>query len=428
VASSGGEKVRCLALLVLALLVTFSASAEPLNVHIPFSRPILLEFEYYGATYPATYTVWGNIGTVTLAASYYESYLAAYGGACCSGVTPGTFSDFTVTIDLTTLEAAGSAYGLLGPFSGLATHVSTTTSGGYGFLPDLDGPIFCPLTFPGCVAVPTAPYDPQTGTLTAVGYDRVSHHISIDWFSFAGFLRLSEMFSTQGCSDGIDNDGDLLVDYPDDPGCFSEEDLSEEFTCSDGIDNDGDGMIDFGNDPGCWGAADEIEDPMCDDGIDNDGDVLTDFPDDPGCSASHGLTENPECDDDLDNDGDTHTDFPDDPGCFNAAAPSESPACDDSLDNDGDTHTDFPDDPGCFNAAAPSESTACDDGLDNDADGFCDMPTSTCTEPGVTPGDPWCDYSWDDSEHTVWCGLGFELALLLPVLMLLRGRLRRKLP
>jgi hypothetical protein len=69
--------------------------------------------------------------------------------------------------------------------------------------------------------------------------------------------------------------------------------------------------------------------------------------------------------------------------------------------------------------------TACSDGIDND--GFCDMPTSTCTEPGVTPGDPWCDAGWDDSEATWHRGLGFELALLLPPLMWLRGRRLRRL-
>ncbi len=98
---------------------------------------------------------------------------------------------------------------------------------------------------------------------------------------------------TSACSDGIDNDGDGLVDFPDDGGCTSAADTDEAgpFQCSDGIDNDGDGNIDFPADPGCVNAQDDneaapvIPTPMqCEDGIDNDGDGLVDFPDDPGCT------------------------------------------------------------------------------------------------------------------------------------------------
>ncbi len=57
--------------------------------------------------------------------------------------------------------------------------------------------------------------------------------------------------SSPGCADGLDDDGDGLIDYPDDPGCTGPADLSEEFDCQDGIDNDGDGLIDYPDDPGC---------------------------------------------------------------------------------------------------------------------------------------------------------------------------------
>jgi len=51
------------------------------------------------------------------------------------------------------------------------------------------------------------------------------------------------------CNDGIDNDGDGLVDI-DDPDCQSPE------ICDDLIDNDGDGFID-GADPDCQIAPPE---------------------------------------------------------------------------------------------------------------------------------------------------------------------------
>jgi hypothetical protein len=89
------------------------------------------------------------------------------------------------------------------------------------------------------------------------------------------------------------------------------------------------------------------------------------------------------------------------------------PACGDGFDNDGDLLTDFPEDPGCPFAEGTDESPECDDGLDNDGDGRFDL------------DDPDCTALWPFRERPAACGLGFELALLLPALMglyALRGR------
>jgi hypothetical protein len=56
------------------------------------------------------------------------------------------------------------------------------------------------------------------------------------------------------CRDGIDNDGDGVVDWPADRGCRSRYGLAEAPECDDGVDNDGDGAIDW--DGGGAGAAD----------------------------------------------------------------------------------------------------------------------------------------------------------------------------
>jgi hypothetical protein len=85
-----------------------------------------------------------------------------------------------------------------------------------------------------------------------------------------GFLRMgfgSLLFPI--CDDGIDNDGDGLVDYPEDPGCGAANDESENDPgrpCDDGIDNDGDGATDYPSDAGCLSLADPSEGPdvLCD--------------------------------------------------------------------------------------------------------------------------------------------------------------------
>lgn len=67
------------------------------------------------------------------------------------------------------------------------------------------------------------------------------------------------------CSDGADNDGDGLIDFPADPGCTSadDDDETDPPQCADGKDNDGDGLIDFPADPGCTAADDNDEVDPC---------------------------------------------------------------------------------------------------------------------------------------------------------------------
>jgi hypothetical protein len=61
------------------------------------------------------------------------------------------------------------------------------------------------------------------------------------------FARLGFEFADVAlqCDDGLDNDGDGLIDFPADPGCSAESANREDAKCQDGLDNDGDGSIDF---------------------------------------------------------------------------------------------------------------------------------------------------------------------------------------
>jgi len=111
----------------------------------------------------------------------------------------------------------------------------------------------------------------------------------------AGLLaaRASADAEAASCHDGIDNDGDGLVDL-DDPGCANANDPSERnpaVACDDGKDNDGDGLIDFPADPGCFRAYSTSENPACNNGLDDDGDGTIDF--DGGASANHGVALGP---------------------------------------------------------------------------------------------------------------------------------------
>ncbi|HLE96275.1 MAG TPA: carbohydrate binding domain-containing protein [Candidatus Thermoplasmatota archaeon] len=80
-------------------------------------------------------------------------------------------------------------------------------------------------------------------------------------FADEAALVVSYVPPPPACSDGLDNDGDGLVDSPADPGCASATDANESnpAACADGLDNDGDGLVDYPADPGCGSAADSDE-------------------------------------------------------------------------------------------------------------------------------------------------------------------------
>ena len=66
------------------------------------------------------------------------------------------------------------------------------------------------------------------------------------------------------CADGLDEDGDGLVDFPDDPGCddaFDASEWSAALICDNGLDDDGDLLIDYPEDDGCDDLLDASEVP-----------------------------------------------------------------------------------------------------------------------------------------------------------------------
>ncbi len=138
-----------------------------------------------------------------------------------------------------------------------------------------------------------------TGIMFAVGKNAVEQP---DNFVLFGNLTLAadlsvyrseilSIISQPTCNDGLDEDGDGLVDYPADPGCDSVSDSDErdpKLVCDDGVDQDGDGLVDWPADPGCTDSIDDSEQAenlICDDGVDNEGDGLIDHAQDPGCGA-----------------------------------------------------------------------------------------------------------------------------------------------
>jgi hypothetical protein len=116
------------------------------------------------------------------------------------------------------------------------------------------------------------------------------------------------------------------------------------------------------------------------------------------------------CNDGIDNDGDGFVDDPDDPGCATRSSMTESPQCQDGVDNDGLPGIDFD--------GGQSIHGACSNGV-------CPPGVSDPDGNGVANPDPECTAPSQKSEVlTTACGLGFEVAFVLPLLARLARRRR----
>ena len=80
-------------------------------------------------------------------------------------------------------------------------------------------------------------------------------------------INLNVVPDVRQCSDGVDNDGDSLIDL-NDPGCLAGSDNDETSpevspACSDMVDNDEDGTTDYPEDTFCLSAGQSSEAPLC---------------------------------------------------------------------------------------------------------------------------------------------------------------------
>jgi glucose/arabinose dehydrogenase len=80
-----------------------------------------------------------------------------------------------------------------------------------------------------------------------------------------GVVRRLAPLPPPACADGLDNDGDSLVDYPQDPGCGNAGSMRENPQCQDGVNNDPgqDTLIDFDGGLSATGTALTAPDLQC---------------------------------------------------------------------------------------------------------------------------------------------------------------------
>jgi hypothetical protein len=221
------------------------------------------------------------------------------GGLGVGRITGGCVATATVTsTTITANEGSGLSAGSLGTTLTLRSSiVAQQTSGADCALPaslvmsaghNLDGDGSCGLTDP--TDLPNT--DPLLGPFQDNGGPTWTHAL------LPGSPAIDPI-PPADCS--WDDDGDpgtlevpLATDQrgvarPQGAGC--DIGAVEVTVCANGLDDDGDGLVDYPADPGCKSAQSKTERPQCQDALDNDGDGALDF--DGGASANHGVALGP---------------------------------------------------------------------------------------------------------------------------------------
>lgn len=186
------RRVELCALLALALLPGAArAQGTPLDVTNPTARAVFVQMESssnlavvgqsFGPPFPATWSVSGNTGTVTISAETFEEML----GIGMPPV-PESFTPVVIEIDRTSLEAtsqvASAGYHNGSAWLTIELQALDTTATG-GFVGPTAPPLFCQSqqqvdeacqffsVFCGqtCTLVPGSPYDPATGRVNLIG-------------------------------------------------------------------------------------------------------------------------------------------------------------------------------------------------------------------------------------------------------------------
>mgnify|MGYP002381847139 CR=1 FL=1 len=200
------------------------------------------------------------------------------------------------------------------------------------------------------------------------------------WSSSRGAYQLNVSVGLpENCANGVDDDGDGLVDCTDgdcrmDPRCFMCVPTGREgdaVSCRDGRDNDCDGLLDCADTgcsalPACCVATGpEAGFMACFDGRDNDCNGRTDC-DDPQCATQ------PMC-------------------CRPTGVENTATACLDGVDNDCNGRVDCAD-PGCSTqprccvpGGTEGDARTCTDGIDDDCDGLVDCTDPQCAGFGMCP-------------------------------------------